>query len=136
LGAFFGIVTQGYLSSTFGLRRTILSFFIATAILMAIFGFFKGSAMILVLFGLIGFGIQGGFVGLYAVAARLYPTEIRSTGVGFGMSMGRIGGIVGPFLGGSLATMGLSISSCFLVFAVPVMLAGIATIMIHSKEIR
>ncbi|MEN9613436.1 MAG: hypothetical protein RLZZ628_4250, partial [Bacteroidota bacterium] len=130
LGAFIGIVTQGYLSSTFGLRRTILWFFIATAILMAIFGFFKGSAIVLVLFGLIGFGIQGGFVGLYAVAARLYPTEIRSTGVGFGMSMGRIGGIVGPFLGGSLATMGLTISSCFLVFAVPVIIAGIATMMI------
>jgi MFS transporter, AAHS family, 4-hydroxybenzoate transporter len=136
LGAFIGIVTQGYLSSTFGLRRTILWFFIATATLMAIFGFFKGSAMVLVLFGLIGFGIQGGFVGLYAVAARLYPTEIRSTGVGFGMSMGRIGGIVGPFLGGSLATMGLSITQCFLVFAVPVILAGIATIRIDSKQIR
>ncbi len=136
LGAFIGIVTQGYLSSTFGLRRTILWFFIETALLMAIFGFCKGSALILALFGLIGFGIQGGFVGLYAVAARLYPTEIRSTGVGFGMSMGRIGGIVGPFLGGSLATIGLSISSCFQVFAVPVILAGIATMMIRSKEIR
>ena len=136
LGAFMGIVTQGYLSSRFGLRRTIFGFLTATAILMLIFGFFKGSALVLVLFGLIGFGIQGGFVGLYAVAARFYPTEIRSTGVGFAMSAGRIGGIVGPFLGGFLIAAGLPMTANFMVFAVPTLLAGLVTLMIQSKEIK
>jgi MFS transporter, AAHS family, 4-hydroxybenzoate transporter len=136
LGAFLGIMTQGYLSSQFGLRRTIFGFLAITAILMTIFGFFKGSALVLVLFGLIGFGIQGGFVGLYAVAARFYPTEIRSTGVGFAMSAGRLGGIVGPFLGGLLIGTGLSMTTNFMIFAVPTLLAGIATFFIKSKEIR
>ncbi len=136
LGAFVGIVTQGYLSSRFGLRRTIFGFLATTAILMLIFGFFKGSAVVLVLFGLIGFGIQGGFVGLYAVATRFYPTEIRSTGVGFAMSAGRIGGIVGPFLGGFLIAAGLSMTANFMIFAVPTLLAGLVTLMIQSKEIK
>ncbi len=135
LGAFMGIMTQGYLSSQFGLRRTIFSFLAGTAVLMAIFGFFKGSALVLVLFGLIGFGVQGGFVGLYAVAARFYPTEIRSTGVGFAMSAGRIGGIVGPLLGGLLIGAGLSMTANFMVFAIPTLLAGIATLLIKSREI-
>ncbi len=136
LGAFFGIITQGYLSSQFGLRRTIFGFLTITAVLMVFFGFFKGSALVLVLFGLIGFGIQGGFVGLYAVAARFYPTEIRSTGVGFAMSAGRIGGIVGPLLGGFLIAAGLSMTTNFIVFAIPTLLAGVATFMIQSKEIQ
>ena len=136
LGAFFGIMTQGYLSSQFGLRRTIFSFLAGTAFLMMIFGFFKGSALVLVLFGLIGFGVQGGFVGLYSVAARFYPTEIRSTGVGFAMSAGRIGGIVGPFVGGFLIASGLSMTANFMVFAVPTLLAGIATFMIKTDKIR
>ena len=136
LGSFVGIMTQGYLSSIFGLRRTIFSFLTATAFLMVIFGFFKGSAIVLVLFGLIGFGVQGGFVGLYAVAARFYPTEIRSTGVGFAMSAGRVGGIVGPLLGGLLIGAGLSMTANFMIFAVPTLLAGIATFMIKSKEIK
>jgi MFS transporter, AAHS family, 4-hydroxybenzoate transporter len=89
LGAWMGIMTQGYISSQFGLRKTLFGFLATTAVLMAVFGLFKGSSLILVLFGLIGFGIQGGFVGMYAVAARMYPTEIRSTGVGFAMSAGR-----------------------------------------------
>lgn len=136
LGAFLGIITQGYLSSQFGLRRTIFGFLALTAVLMVIFGFFKGSVLILILFGLIGFGVQGGFVGLYAVAARFYPTEIRSTGVGFAMSAGRIGGIVGPLLGGILIGAGLSMTANFMVFAIPTLLAGVATFMIQSKEIR
>ena len=135
LGAFMGIITQGYLSSQFGLRRTIFGFLAITAVLMAVFGFFKGSALVLVLFGLIGFGIQGGFVGLYAVAARFYPTEIRSTGVGFAMSAGRVGGIVGPLLGGVLIGAGLSMTANFMVFAIPTLLAGIATFFIKSREI-
>jgi MFS transporter, AAHS family, 4-hydroxybenzoate transporter len=136
LGAFAGIMTQGYLSSHFGLKRTIFGFLAATAILMVIFGFFKGSAVVLVLFGLIGFGVQGGFVGLYAVAARLYPTEIRSTGVGFAMSAGRVGGIAGPFFGGLLIGTGLSMTGNFIIFAIPTILAGIATLLIKSPEIR
>jgi MFS transporter, AAHS family, 4-hydroxybenzoate transporter len=136
LGAFAGIMTQGYLSSLFGLKRTIFGFLAATAILMVIFGFFKGSALVLVLFGLIGFGVQGGFVGLYAVAARLYPTEIRSTGVGFAMSAGRVGGIAGPLFGGLLIGAGLSMTANFMIFAIPTILAGVATLMIKSPEIR
>jgi MFS transporter, AAHS family, 4-hydroxybenzoate transporter len=136
VGAFFGIISQGYLSSQFGLKRTIFSFLLATAVLMLIFSFFKGSVMVLVLFGLIGYGIQGGFVGLYAVAARLYPTEIRGTGVGWAMGAGRIGGILGPMLGGILTGMGLSMTTNFIIFAVPAVIAGVMTLLISSPEIR
>jgi MFS transporter, AAHS family, 4-hydroxybenzoate transporter len=135
LGAWLGIMTQGYLSSLFGLKRTLFTFLTATAILMAVFGFFKGSSLILVIFGLLGFGIQGGFVGMYAVAARMYPTEIRSTGVGFAMSSGRIGGIVGPLLGGFLIGAGLSMTANFMIFALPTLLAGVAILLLKSKEI-
>jgi MFS transporter, AAHS family, 4-hydroxybenzoate transporter len=134
LGAFLGIVTQGYLSSRFGLQRTIFGFHLATAFLMLIFSFFNGSALILILFGLIGFAIQGGFVGLYAVAASLYPTEIRGTGVGWAMSMGRLGGIIGPTIGGALAGIGVSTGMSFIVFAFPALVAGIATLMISYKN--
>jgi MFS transporter, AAHS family, 4-hydroxybenzoate transporter len=134
LGAFFGIISQGYLSSKFGLQRTIFGFLIVTALLMVVFEFFKGSVVILILFGLIGFGIQGGFVGMYSLAARLYPTEIRATGVGWAVGAGRIGAIVGPLLGGFLIAAGLSMATNFMVFAVPTIISGIVTIYISIKE--
>ncbi|MEY4384405.1 MAG: hypothetical protein RI995_1947 [Bacteroidota bacterium] len=134
-GAILGISTQGYLSLKFGLKKTIGFILILTAFLMAIFGFFVGSDAVLFIFFLLGFGVQGGFVGLYAVAARMYPTQIRSTGVGWAIGMGRVGGIIGPIIGGLLIAIGLNMTESFLVFAAPTLLAGIMTMKISSKEI-
>ena len=135
VGAVMGIITQGYFSSKFGLKKTICTFFVLTAILMAIFQLFLGSDFILAIFGFIGFGLQGGFVGLYAVAARMYPTEFRTMGVGWAISAGRLGGIMGPAVGGILVGMGLAMATNFMIFAVPTLIAGVATLFISSKEI-
>src|SRR5690606_33732829 len=39
---------------------------------------------------------------LYTMAATLYPSAIRSSGIGLGMTMGRLGGIAMSFAGGYL----------------------------------
>lgn len=135
LGSFAGINAQGYLSARFGLRRVIGIFLIASAALMIFFGAFSGDVAILVLFGLIGFAIQGGFVGLYSVAARIYPTEIRTTGIGWAIGAGRLGAILGPMAGGVLIGMGLSMTANFVIFAVPAVAAGVATMLIKSEEV-
>ena len=135
LGAFFGIHLQGYSSEIFGLRCAISVFLVVAAVLMTVFGYASGSLAVLVLFGLVGFAVQGGFTGLYSVAARLYPTEVRATGVGWGIGVGRVGAIVGPALGGVLIGVGLSINANFIVFAVPMLIAAGATALIRAREI-
>lgn len=135
MGAFFGIVIQGFISSKIGLKKTIASFLIGTSFLMVIFEVFIGSDWLLVIFGLLGFTIQGGFVGLYAVAARMYPTEFRTTGVGWAIGAGRLGGVIGPAVGGILVGMGLTMATNFMIFAIPALLAGIVTFYISSKDI-
>lgn len=136
VGAFFGIITQGYFSSRIGLKKTIGTFLILTGVVMAIFKLFIGSSLLLAVFALLGFGIQGGFVGLYAVAARLYPTEFRAMGVGWSIGIGRLGGIIGPAVGGILIGMGLSMVTNFLIYAVPTVVAGLVTLRISSSKIR
>lgn len=133
LGAFFGIISQGSFSHLFGLRRVIALFLIGTAVLMVLFGFWKQPWVILLMFGLIGFGVQGGFVGLYAVAAWLYPMEIRNTGIGWGIGAGRTGAIVGPMIGGALVGMGLSMTANFIIFAGPLVIAALATVLVGKQ---
>jgi len=135
VGAFFGIITQGYFSSKLGLRRTVSFFLILTAILMTIFKLFIGSGALLFVIGLLGFTLQGGFVGLYAVAARIYPTEFRTTGLGWAIGIGRLGGVIGPAVGGVLIGMGLSMAANFMIFAIPAFLAGVVTLYMSSKKI-
>ncbi len=135
VGAFFGIVIQGYISTRFGLKKTLGIYLVMTGLLMACFGLFISSDVLLLIFALLGFGIQGGFVGLYTLSARLYPAMFRTTGVGWAMGAGRVGGIVGPALAGVLIAAGFGLALNFLIFAVPAILSGIITSRIDSENI-
>ena len=135
LGAIFGNLSQGIASQIIGLRRAIALFYILTAILMSVFGYLSGNWVILVTFGLIGFGTQGGLIGLYAVAARLYPTEIRNTGVGWAIGAGRTGAIISPTLGGTLVGAGVSLAGSLLIFAAPLVVACGSIWMIRTRDV-
>jgi MFS family permease len=134
-GAMVGIPVQGAFSTRKGLKRTIGAIFLLTALLLIAFGWVTGDVLILGVLFLLGVGVQGGFVGLYAVAARMYPTEIRSTGLGWAIGIGRLGGIIGPIFGGFLVSLGLGMAGTFAVFAIPSLLAGWFTLKIKSSRI-
>ncbi len=135
VGAFFGIVLQGYFSSKIGLKKTISFFLLLTFLLMASFKLFVGTDLLLLVYFLLGFSLQGGFVGLYAVATRLYPTEFKTTGVGWAIGMGRAGGILAPLIGGFFISIGLSLSANFFIFSIPALIASVLTYYMSSKEI-
>ena len=133
VGAFAGILTQGFLSEKFGLKKVICAFLIATAVSMPFIGLLKEPMVLMGLFCLIGFGIQGGFTGLYSVAAKLYETSIRSTGIGWAIGVGRLGAIIGPFLGGLLLGK-TTLTLNFTVFAAPLCIAGLLLLFIKINE--
>ncbi|SFQ00950.1 MFS transporter, AAHS family, 4-hydroxybenzoate transporter [Bradyrhizobium sp. Ghvi] len=83
---------------------------------------------------LAGFGVVGAQIGMNALAAGLYPTEIRSTGVGWALGVGRIGSIIGPVAGGVLLGFGWTAQSVVLTAAVPAVLAGLAVIALRRRE--
>ncbi|BFM07836.1 MFS transporter [Halioxenophilus aromaticivorans] len=137
LGAFFGSVSLGYLSEKLGLKRLIFAFFIAGAVMSVAYGNASVSVVsILVLIFFLMFFVQGGFTGLYAVAARLYPTEIRTTGVGWAIGAGRVGAIVGPTAAGFILATGLSVGWTFVIFAVPLVVAALAVSQFSNSSIQ
>jgi MFS transporter, AAHS family, 4-hydroxybenzoate transporter len=70
-----------------------------------------------------GFCIVGAQSGSNALAASLYPTSVRSTGVGWALGIGRIGSIIGPVVGGILLAQHWDRSQLFLFGAVPALCA-------------
>jgi AAHS family 4-hydroxybenzoate transporter-like MFS transporter len=135
-GSFFGIVTLGYISHIFGIRKIILIFMIFSTILMIYFGVADlSSNMFMLILFILGFFVQGGFVGLYSVAARLYPAQIRTTGVGWGIGLGRFGAIISPILGGFAIGLGMPIYLIFILFAIPFVISGIAQFSIKDENI-
>lgn len=75
---------------------------------------------------LTGVCISGGQKSVIALAAIYYPASIRSTGVGWALGIGRLGGIAGPLAVGALFTAGWSATSVFFAAGLPLVVAGIA----------
>jgi AAHS family 4-hydroxybenzoate transporter-like MFS transporter len=80
-----------------------------------------------------GFCISGGQKSVIALSAIFYPAPIRSTGVGWALGIGRLGGIGGPLLVGVLLGYHLSPASLFYAAAVPMLLAGILVTLVGMK---
>ncbi len=134
LGGVIGIVSLGVLATKWKLTDLVCFFLIGAAAGMALFALVPGEKYwLLLLIFLIGITQQGGFTGLYATAAKIYPTEIRSTGVGWGIGLGRFGAVVGPALAGYLIDAGISMSGNFLIFAVPMVIGGIIAYQLHVR---
>ena len=123
-GGVMGILSLGYLSAHFALSRMISFFLFLSGTMMAIFAATSGLDYLLLYLVTIGFLLQGGFTGLYAAAAKMYPTEVRAAGVGWGIGLGRLGAVAGPYIGGILIATGLSMEMNFFVFAVPMLISG------------
>jgi MFS family permease len=60
---------------------------------------------------------------VYAFVSELYPPEIRGTALGLAAGVGRVGAIVGPFLGGALVSLGIAYPWGFYAFALAALLA-------------
>ncbi|WP_158601880.1 MFS transporter [Pararobbsia silviterrae] len=78
--------------------------------------------------GVIGWAIQGAQAGLNVFAATFYPTSARSTGIGWGLGVGRFGSILGPLLGGAALLAGWDSREIFAAAVVPAVLAALAVI--------
>ena len=61
-----------------------------------------------------------------ALEATFYPTYLRSTGVGWCLGVGRIGGIIGPVLGGQLMSRQWSTDQIFVAAALPALISAVA----------
>ena len=55
----------------------------------------------------------------------MYPTSIRSTGIGWAMGMGRVGQLFGPFLTGLLVALGWKVGGIFYATAVPCFIGAV-----------
>lgn len=134
-GAFVGTVTLGLITARLRLQPTILAFLVVGAVVMVIFGFFRfGLPLTLMIAFAIGFLQMGGFNGVYPLATQLYPAEVRSTGVGWTMGVGRIGAFLGPLIGGVLIEANLGLGIIFLVFAVPTALGAVCAYLVRIER--
>ncbi|MFI2858047.1 MFS transporter [Paenibacillus sp. JSM ZJ436] len=130
-----GYFTAAYLIEKFGRKFVLVTYLVFTALSAMWFGYATSVGMLLAAGICLSFFNLGAWGGLYAYSPELYPTRIRSTGVGLATSFGRIGGVIAPLLVGVLKENGTSISSIFLLFFVTILI-GAAAVLVWGRETK
>ena len=128
-----GYFTAAWLIEKWGRKRVLSVYLVGTAISALVFGIATGAVLLVVAGMFLSFFNLGAWGAMYAYTPENYPTVIRGTGVGMAASVGRIGGIVGPLLVGSLTASGIALSFIFGIFAVAILIAVVAVIVLGKE---
>lgn len=133
-GGVLGIYLLGILSLRFKLTNIIFALLFSSAISMIVFAMAPSQqSLLLIIIFVVGLLQQGGFVGLYSAAAKAYPTDVRSTGIGWSIGLGRSGAVIGPAVAGYLIAGGLDMSANFYIFAIPMAIGGLIAYRMHIR---
>jgi AAHS family 4-hydroxybenzoate transporter-like MFS transporter len=125
-GGIAGVLLFGFFADRAGYSRVLVLAFIGLAVFVAATGMVGSSAALLALtVAGTGFCLVGANNTLNAFATTLYPTDIRSTAVGWGGSFGRFLSGFAPIIGGVLLHE-LPLQTVFIIFAIPAVCGALA----------
>ncbi len=80
-----------------------------------------------------GLTLMGGAFAMNAVTAAFYPTTIRSTGLGWGLAIGRLGAIFGPMAIGAALVANRAVDEIFILVAVPGVFCAVAILLLGAR---
>ncbi|MEJ2008808.1 MAG: MFS transporter, partial [Acidobacteriota bacterium] len=101
LGAVAGGALAAMLLDKAGRKRTVTFFYLLAALSMLAMGVatLHGSAeWVLAAFVVVNFCATGSWVSAYPTFSEIFPTRLRSTGIGFSVAFGRIGAAISPLI--------------------------------------
>lgn len=130
-----GYFTAAWLIERAGRKFVLSTYLIGTALSALAFGMAVSGPMLLTFGALLSFFNLGAWGALYAYSPEQYPTAIRATGSGMAASVGRIGGIFGPLLVGSLVAKGVGFPIIFGIFCGSILI-GVAAVILLGTETK
>ncbi len=127
VGGIGGTVLFAFIAKTFDVRRLISFCLVVSSALMGVFAMTTGDMAASLLIG-VGLGAMAtsAMAGFYALTPSLYPPDLRTTGMGWGIGIGRIGAILAPLATGVLVDRGWRTVSLYWVFAATFLISALA----------
>jgi len=122
----FGGLLFGAIANLVGLRQlTSISMVLFFAAIAGFGAVGTNLTLLLILAAAVGFFMISMISGLYAIIGVMYPVRVRNTGTGLVLGMGRIGAVIGPYLGGMMIAAGWSRPVYCAVLAAPLLVSAI-----------
>jgi len=136
-GAIFAVVYLGFLIDRVGPERSLALHYAVGAVFIAMIALVAlPYALMLVFTFLAGMTIIGSQTGANATCGKLYPARMRTSGLGWALGIGRLGGIAAPLLGGYLLSLGLPPTQIFLSACGFALIAALATALLYFRGSR
>ena len=137
LGAIFAVLYLGLAIDRIGPERTLALHYAVGAVFIAAFALVAlPYAMLLLMSFLAGATIIGSQTGANGTCGKLYPARMRTSGLGWALGIGRLGGIAAPVLGGYLLALGLAPTRIFLSACFFALIAAVATALLALRGSR
>ena len=133
-GAIIGTLIMGRLCDKYGSKKILVPMYASGAIALTLLGFGGNMFVIYLFVAIAGAATIGSQNIVQAYVSQYYPANIRSTALGMASGIGRIGGMLGPILGGFLLSITLPIHMNFIAFAIPGLIAAIALALVPVKH--
>ena len=130
-----GYFTAAWFIEKFGRKFVLVTYLIGTAASALVFGNAETVGVLLASGMLLSFFNLGAWGALYAYTPEQYPAVIRGTGAGMAAAVGRIGGVFGPLLVGSLLGKGYEYGTIFAIFCVAILI-GVVAVVFLGKETK
>jgi MFS family permease len=102
-GKWVGYIGFGAISDVWGRKKPYFLYLTLAAILVPIYGMVHTESLLFVLGPIVAFFGAGYFSGYPAMAAEIFPGEVRATAMGLSYNAGRIFSAAAPFVIGALA---------------------------------
>jgi AAHS family 4-hydroxybenzoate transporter-like MFS transporter len=136
-GAIFVALYLGLAIDRIGPERTLALHYAVGAVFVAAIALVAlPYAALCVVSILAGMTIIGSQTGLNGTCGKLYPARMRTSGLGWALGVGRLGGIAAPALGGYLLAMGLPPTQVFLSGCLFAVIAAVATALLAYRGTR
>jgi MFS family permease len=103
VGKWLGYVLFGFAADRFGRRKSYVGYLLIAAALVPLYGMSKSPLWLFILGPPVAFFGTGFFSGFGAIAAEIFPTEIRAAAMGVSYNFGRGFSALAPFVVGMLA---------------------------------
>jgi len=131
-GATIGAVLMGWLADQWGVGKSLILFFVIAFISITTLGFTKNVFLLYIIIAIAGATTVGTQNLAHSYTSQFYPITLRSTALGWALGIGRIGGILGPAIGGLLLASNLTLQFNFLIFAIPGIIAAFAVFLANK----
>lgn len=132
-GAVAGAIYWASVADRKGFVLLMPSIYFLGSICLLLMGFRSTIVVLYILTTLVGFFLFAAHSLVNAFIAQHYPHDLRTVAIGLPNSLGRIGGLLGPALGGILMANKITAIGWFMVFAGTGVIAAISFVLINLQ---